>query len=104
MQLRKKTPLLLKVMSRLGSMEFQEEWLPRGKDGTDTYALWQPNGTITVNVIPHVVDSVIHECLHELYPEYSEQAIRSLTGKLRRMLTEQDEQAIYDEYRHKVDT
>ena len=53
--------------------------------------------------MPHVVDSVIHELLHATYPLYSERAVRSMTGKLMKQLSDEELQAIYSEYRRKVD-
>jgi len=44
----------------------------------------------------------VHECLHELYPDYPERAIRSLTGKLMKRLSEDELQTIYAEYRRKI--
>ena len=94
--------LLLQVMSRLGELDFEEKYLPMEK-GCYTEGMWHSTGLIVVNPIPHIVDTVLHECLHELYPKYSERAIRSLTGKLMKQLSEDELQAIYAAYRRKID-
>ncbi len=99
------SPLLLKIMSRLGEVTLVEKWLPRDKKH-DVYGLWEEmtdgTTTITINPIPSVVNTIIHEMLHSMYPDYSEQAIRSLTGKLCKQLSEEQEQTIYNEYKRKV--
>lgn len=94
--------LLLQLMSRLGELKFEEKYLPRHA-GRDTEGMWCSDGVVTVNPIPHIVDTVIHETLHEMFPKYSERAIRSLTGKLMKRLSEDEVQAIYKEYRRKVE-
>lgn len=96
------SPLLLRVMARFGEVEFKEGWLDRGSNGRHTAGLWESDGTITVNPIPETVDTVIHEILHDLFPNHSERAILSLTTKLRRQLSDEQLQTIYDEYRKRV--
>ena len=97
-----RSPLLLKLMARIGELEFEECWIP-GIGGRHTEADWSSSGVIRVNPMPHVVDSVIHELLHECFPAYKERAVRSLTGKLMKQLSDAEIQAIYSEYRRKVD-
>ena len=88
-------------MARLGELEFQETFLPR-EQGCPIYGRTDYDGTIYVNPIPHIVDTVIHEVLHEFFPAYQEHAILSLTGKLMRQLADEDLKAIYAEYRRKL--
>jgi hypothetical protein len=89
-------------MSRLGELAFEESYLPMHK-GCYTEGMWHEGGRIVVNVQPHVVDTVIHEVLHEMFQQYSERAICSLTGKLMKQLSEDEIQAVYNAYRRKVD-
>ena len=98
----KRNPLLLKLMARLGELTFEEKYIP-DSGGHPVYAEWFPEGKIVVNPVRHIVDSVIHEGLHEMYPKYSERAILSLTGKLMKQLTEEDLLAVYESYRRKLD-
>lgn len=88
-------------MTRLGELSFEEGWLPT-EDGRITEAMWYPEGRIRINPIPHIVDSIVHECLHELFPKYSERAICSLTGKLMKQISAEELQTIYDEYKERV--
>ena len=92
----------LKVMSRFEEVTFKEEWIDRYKGG-DVYGLHEPDGSITINPIPHVTDTIIHEMLHEIYPDYTERAVRILTGKLMKTLTEEEMKTIYAEYRRRIE-
>lgn len=89
-------------MTRLGELNFEEKMLPT-ENGRYVFGCTNYDGTIHINPVPHIVDTIIHECLHEQFPNYSEHAICSLTGKLMRQLGDKDLQAIYAEYRRKVD-
>jgi len=100
--------LILRIMARLGELTFEERFLPtEGQDAKGrrgyVYGQTEYDGRIIVNPIPHIVDTVIHECLHELSPNYAESAIKSLTVKLMRQLTDTNLQTIYAEYKRKVD-
>src|SRR3990167_6698860 len=95
---KRRSPLLLQLMARLGDVEIKEGYIPRD-GGRDIYGLWTNDGTIIINPIPHTVDSVLHELLHELKPDYNERAVRSVVGKLMKQLSEKEVQAIYLEYR-----
>lgn len=96
------SPLLLRVMARFGEVEFVEGWLDRGQSGRHTLGLWQSDGTVTINPIPEMVDTIIHEIIHDLFPDYSERAVCSLTGKLRRQLSDEQMQTLYEEYKRRV--
>ena len=99
-----RSPLLLRLMARLGELEFEEGWIPpeKGEHG-HIYGLWLAEGKILINPIPHVVDTILHELCHELKPNMSELGIRSLTGRLFKQLSDQELQTVYWEYRRKVD-
>ena len=100
--MRKRSPLLLKLMSRMGDLDFREAWIPRSQ-GCDVYGLWEPEGRVTINPQPHIVDTILHELLHELNPNYSERAVRSIVGKLLKGMTEEEMQAIYTEYKRRLE-
>ena len=95
------SPLLLRLMARLGELEVQEKFLPTERGYV--YGMTDGDGIIYVNPVPHIVDTVIHEILHEFFPKHSERAILSLTGKVMHQLSDADLQAIYSEYRRKID-
>ena len=93
------TPVLIKVMSLLGETNISEQYITKDPGGVDVYGTWnEDTNTLIINPVPHIVDTLIHELLHKLHPEYSEQAVRSQTGKLMKQLTDAELQAIYDMY------
>ena len=97
------TPLLIKVMSLLGETNISEQYIMKER-GRDIYGTWTENtNSLIVNPVPHIVDTLIHELLHKLHPDYSEQTIRSLTGKLMKHMTDNELQAIYDMYMKRLD-
>lgn len=97
-----RSPLLLKLLARMGEIEFKEGWLP-AEGRLNVYGQWEPTGIITINPMPHVVDTILHELIHEAEPRWSERAVSSMTGKLMKQLSEDEIQMIYSEYRRTVD-
>lgn len=97
-----RTPLLIRLMSRLGEVEVKEEYIPREK-GCDIHGMWEPDGIIKINPVPHIVDTILHELVHELHPTYSEQAVRSIVGKLTKHMTEAETLAVYEAYKRKLE-
>lgn len=100
---KKRSPLLLQLLARMGELTFKEEWIPC-KKGEEAYGCWEPEGgIIRVNVIPHVVDTVLHELLHATRPQYSERAVRSIVGKLLKGMPEEEMRTIYAEYKRRLE-
>jgi hypothetical protein len=97
----KRDPLLLRLVARIGDADFTEAYIPR-ESGRDVYGLWMPDGSITVNPIPHTVDTIIHELLHDLKPAWSERYVRSVTTRLLKSISEDELQTIYGEYRKRA--
>jgi|GEM_PF-4929796 hypothetical protein len=62
------------------------------------------DGSITIAPHHHVVDTVIHELLHRIYPERSERSIRRTTTMLRKTLTDDEVLWFYDEYQKRKRT
>lgn len=60
--------------------------------------------SITIAPHHHVVDTVIHELLHRIYPERSERSVRRTTTMLRKTLTDEEVQWFYDEYQRRKQT
>lgn len=98
---KKRSTTLLRIMARLGELKFKEEYLPETK-GMYTAGMWSSEGVITVNPMPHVVDTIIHECLHELDPTATEKQIQRKTKRIRLQLSEEEIQTIYAEYKRKI--
>lgn len=57
-----------------------------------------PSGVVTVNPIPDILDTLIHELLHRRYPEWTERTVKRETTKLIRKLTPEAQRALYDHY------
>lgn len=89
-------PLILRVCVEIGRGRITEARIDDAQSTQcDGYV---ENGRITINVIHATVDTVIHECLHRLYPSWTEHGVRTRTGRLMRKSSASEIQAIYDEY------
>jgi len=51
--------------------------------------------------VPEVVDTIIHELLHRLYPHWSERYIKNRTSYLMKRMTDEEVQLLYDEYQRR---
>ena len=51
--------------------------------------------------MPEVVDTIIHELLHRLYPHGSERYIKNRTSYLMKRMTDEEVQLLYDEYQRR---
>ena len=56
---------------------------------------------ITVNPAPNVVDSLIHEIVHRMKPEWSEAYVKRETTLLLRSMTDEEIQAFYEEFQRR---
>lgn len=96
----KKSPrdwaLLGRVWAELGSGRITEAFIIDGRSMTD--GVVSGNGHIVVNPAHQTVDTVIHECLHRVFPEWSERSVRRTTTYLRRRMSDEEVQAMYDEF------
>lgn len=59
-------------------------------------------GVVTVNPIPDILDTLVHELLHRRYPRWTETTVRRETTRFMHRLTPEDMRGLYDFYeRHK---
>lgn len=58
--------------------------------------------TIVVNPAHDIVDTLIHEVLHRLRPDWPEATVRLWTTRLRKELSEEEVRAIWAEYRKRA--
>lgn len=100
---KKHAALLLTLLARFREVQFREHYLSDEKGARIVGQCDYEKGIITVNPVDHVVDTLIHELIHLVHPEYSERAVASMTGKVMKELTERELLAIYREYRLKVE-
>jgi hypothetical protein len=84
-------------MARMGEVDFEEAYIPREK-GVDIYGYWLPEGKIIINPIPHTVDTILHELVHEHHQDFSDHAVRSVVGRLMGQMSEDELQGVYEEF------
>jgi len=95
----KRPPLLVKIWAELGAGGITEAFLKDKHAFTDGFTLGK---RITVNPVHQTVDTVIHELLHRLHPQWSERYVRRTTTWLRRRMTDEETIAFYHEYQARV--
>lgn len=88
-------PLLLRVCAEIGAGSITEAYIH--DPGWMTEGLTEGK-QITINPAHATVNVLLHECLHRLYPAWSERTVRAKTTYLCRRLTDAETQAIYAEY------
>lgn len=92
---------LLKLMAHLHQIKVVERYLPKTA-ASRVYGYTFPDGHIEVNAVQSIVDTVIHELLHSLYPTYSESQVKRLTTRLVRQMTDEEILAFYAAYRTRL--
>lgn len=92
--------LLGKVWAEIGAGRITEAFIKDGRSLTDGY--FNGNGHITVNPQHQIVDTVIHECLHRAFPNWTEGYVRRTTTYLRRRMSDEEVQAMYSEYQKRA--
>lgn len=88
-------PLLLRVCAEIGAGNITEAYIHDPGFTTDGVTWGQQ---ITINPAHGVVDTLIHECLHRMFPHWSEGYVRNRTSYLVRRLSDAEVQAIHGEY------
>lgn len=94
--------ILSTIISRMGEVKFTEAYIP--KEGNKVvHALWEHGGGhIIINPYSYVVDSILHELIHECYPTKTERQVESLTKKLMDLLSDDEIKAIFASYQRKT--
>lgn len=91
--------LLLRVCAELGAGRITEAYIV--DPGYFTEGLTE-GPDITINPVHATVDVVIHECLHRLYPRWSEARVRAQTAKVRHAMSDADVLTFHEEYQRRV--
>lgn len=94
----KRPPLLLRVCAELGAGNITEAFIRDKGCMTDGLTIGKQ---ITINPQHQTVDTLLHECLHRLHPQWSENYVRNRTSWLRHRMTDDEVQAVYDEYQRR---
>lgn len=93
--------MLLKLMMHLHTVKVVERYLP--KDAVRrVYGYTYADGHIEVNAVQSIVDTVVHELLHSMFPDYSEGTVKRLTTQILRRMTDEEILAFYAAYRARV--
>jgi hypothetical protein len=96
---RKRPLLLLRVLAELGAGRIREAYIPSTRE---SFVDGEIEGrAITINPVPEIVDTIIHELLHRLYPHWSEGYIKNRTSYLMKRMTDEEVQLLYDEYQRR---
>lgn len=95
-------PLLLRVCAELGSGKITEAYLHDPGFHTDGLTTSDGRKHITINPAHQTIDTLIHECLHRLYPAWSETYVRSRTSFIRNRMSDEEVRVLYDLYQAKV--
>jgi hypothetical protein len=92
--------LLGRVWAEIGAGRLTEAFIRDGRNLTDGY--YNGSGHITINPAHQTIDTVIHEILHRLHPQWTESYVRRTTTYLRRRMTDEEVQAMYSEYQRRA--
>jgi hypothetical protein len=90
--------LLAEVLIALGGRSVVERFIPGDHRGELVSGCWEGGKTIHVNPAVDVVDTVIHETLHSVRPQWSESYVRNRTSWLMKQLSDAQIQQVYQDY------
>jgi hypothetical protein len=95
------SPLLRKVLVKLANARIQERYIAPGQHDKAVYGQIE-GGIITINPVPAIVETLLHEGVHAVNWDYSETTVERLTTRLFYELTEDEMKLVYDIYRGKL--
>jgi hypothetical protein len=93
---------MVRVWAELGAGGITEDPLLRSNIKGERLHGLQEGRHIWVNPTHGIVDTVIHELLHRMHPEWSEQYVCRTTTYLFRRMTDAEITAFYDEYQRRA--
>lgn len=89
------TRLLLNVQAEIERGRIAEAFI--SEDGFCVDGLIEGQ-QITINPVHQIVDTLVHEILHRLYPNWEEAYVRNRTKYLRNRMDDQEVLALYQVY------
>lgn len=95
-------PLMVRVWAALGEGRITEDPRLRSDVKGERLHGLQEGRHIWVNPVWSVVDTVLHELLHRMHPEWSEVYVRRTTTYLLKRMTDEEVQTFYDEYQQRA--
>lgn len=81
--------LLLECMTALAEVDLVEGYIKKDEDRARVHGL-QSKGKIWINPVSPLVETIIHELLHEIKPEWSESTVIRFTTRLMREMTDDE--------------
>lgn len=91
-----RTSLMVRVCAELGKGRVSERYIAAGSKVT-VYGICEGRD-VTINAAASVVDTVIHELLHRMFPKWSENYVRNRTSWLKNQMSDAEVQAFYECY------
>jgi hypothetical protein len=95
----RRDPLMVEVLAALGDVTLKERYLI---DQSKPVTNWQDGeylaGTVTINPVPFIVTTLIHEILHHIRPTWSETVILRRCTQLLRGMTHDEAKVMYNEW------
>jgi len=96
---RARPPLLVEIWAELGASRIHEG---RIEDKTHFVEGVCLNGrVITINPMPAMNDTICHELIHRLHPEWSEPYVRNRTTFILRRMTDDEHERFFREYQRR---
>lgn len=90
---------MVEILSALGDLELVEEYLIDTANKKKNWLHGQyHDGRVSINPAPGIVDTLLHEVLHHLRPDWSETVVRRRTTQLLRRMSHEEAQAIYEQW------
>lgn len=87
-------PLLLELVAAIGAGNI--EFGPIHDDEFYVDGLCHDSGRVRINPSHHVVNIVLHECLHRMRPKMKERGVRSRVGKIMRQMSDDEIDRLYN--------
>lgn len=94
--------LMVRVWAALGEGGVTEDTSLTSEVKHERLDGFQQGRHIWVNPIWSTVDTVIHELLHRMHPEWSEHYVRRTTTYLLARMTDEEVRTFYDEYQRRA--
>lgn len=86
-------PLLLQIAAAIGAGRISIRAIH--EDGDRCHGVTLDDGEIAISPIPSTVDTAVHECLHRLFPRWSERTVLAKTTYLLKRMTDAEMEMLY---------
>jgi hypothetical protein len=93
-------PILVAVLAEVGAGGITEGWISHKTHYIKGMCQF-PGGSITINPAYDVVETLIHEIVHRIRPQWTERYVRRTTTVLMRQLSDQEIVAVHEQYQRR---